>query len=49
MIRDVGAQNQLDKNLLRSKFTSKAIGALMKEEKEEAEAAKARVKEIKEN
>ena len=43
------AQNQLDKNLSEVNSTSKAIGALMKEgKKEEAEAAKARVAEIKE-
>ena len=43
------AQNQLDKNLSEVNSTSKTIGALMKEgKKEEAEAAKARVAEIKE-
>mgnify|MGYP000089286112 CR=1 FL=1 len=43
------AQNQLDKNLAEVNSTSKVIGALMKEgKKEEAEAAKARVAEIKE-
>ena len=49
MIRDVAHKNQLDKNLSEVNSTSKAIGALMKEgKKEEAEAAKARVAEIKE-
>ena len=43
------AQNQLDKNQAEVNSTSKVIGALMKEgKKEEAEAAKARVAEIKE-
>ena len=43
------AQNQLDRNLAEVNATSKAIGALMKEgKKDEAEAAKARVAEIKE-
>ena len=43
------AQNQLDKNLAEINATSKTIGMLMKEgKKEEAEAAKARVAEIKE-
>ena len=43
------AQNQLDKNLAEVNSTSKLIGSLMKEgKKEEAEAAKARVAEIKE-
>lgn len=43
------AQNQLDKNLAEVNSTSKAIGQLMKEgKKEEAEAAKQRVSEIKE-
>lgn len=43
------AQNQLDKNLAEVNATSKSIGQLMKEgKKEEAEAAKAHVAEIKE-
>ena len=43
------AQNQLDKNLAEVNSTSKTIGLLMKEgKKEEAEAAKQRVAEIKE-
>lgn len=43
------AQGQLDKNLAEVNATSKTIGMLMKEgKKEEAEAAKARVAEIKE-
>ena len=43
------AQNQLDKNLAEVNSTSKVIGALMKEgRKDEAEAAKSRVAEIKE-
>lgn len=43
------AQNQLDKNLAEVNAASKAIGQLMKEgKKEEAEAAKQRVSEIKE-
>ena len=43
------AQGQLDKNLAEVNATSKTIGLLMKEgKKEEAEAAKARVAEIKE-
>ena len=42
-------QNQLDKNLAEVNSLSKTIGQLMKEgKKEEAEAAKARVAEIKE-
>lgn len=42
-------QNQLDSNLAEINSTSRTIGALMKEgKKEEAEAAKARVAEIKE-
>ena len=43
------AQNELDKNLADVNATSKTIGMLMKQgKKEEAEAAKARVAEIKE-
>ena len=43
------AQNELDKNLAEVNATSKTIGMLMKEgKKEEAEAAKAHVAEIKE-
>ena len=43
------AQNQLDKNLAEVNATSKSIGQLMKEgKKEEAEAAKKHVSEIKE-
>ena len=43
------AQNQLDRNLAEVNSTSKSIGLLMKEgKKEEAEAAKRRVSEIKE-
>ena len=43
-------QNQLDKNLAEVNSISKSIGLLMKEgKKEEAETAKARVAEIKEN
>ena len=43
------AQNELDKNLAEVNATSKTIGMLMKQgKKEEAEAAKARVAEIKE-
>lgn len=43
------AQNQLDKNLAEVNQLSKSIGALMKEgKKAEAEAAKARVAEVKE-
>ena len=43
------AQNELDKNLAEVNATSKTIGMLMKQgQKEEAEAAKARVAEIKE-
>ena len=43
------AQNQLDRNLAEVNSISKSIGMLMKEgKKEEAEAAKARVAEIKE-
>lgn len=43
------AQNELDKNLAEVNSTSKLIGSLMKEgKKDEAEAAKARVAEIKE-
>ncbi len=43
------AQNQLDKNLAEVNATSKSIGMLMKQgQKEEAEAAKARVAEVKE-
>ncbi len=42
-------QNQLDKNLAEVNATSKSIGMLMKQgQKEEAEAAKARVAEVKE-
>ena len=42
-------QNQLDKNLAEVNSLSKTIGQLMKEgKKEEAEAAKTRVAEIKE-
>ena len=42
-------QNQLDKNLAEVNSLSKSIGQLMKEgKKEDAEAAKARVAEIKE-
>ena len=44
-----GAQNQLDKNLAEVNQTSKTIGMLMKEgKKEEAEAARTRVAELKE-
>ena len=43
------AQNELDKNLAEVNATSKTIGMLMKQgKKEEAEAAKARVAEVKE-
>ncbi len=43
------AQNQLDKNLAEVNATSKSIGMLMKQgKKEEAEAAKTRVAEVKE-
>ena len=42
-------QNQLDKNLAEANSLSKSIGQLMKEgKKEEAEAAKSRVAELKE-